>query len=67
MDNIKDLAKSKLIGYIAGVLYLIGFISLALKHTVVYIVIFAICFILLIVNIVYEWKFIVKTLWRKKE
>ena len=67
MENIKNLAKSKLVGYITAVLYMIGFILLVFEQTGWYIFIFIICFILVIMKIVYEWKFIVKTLWGKKK
>ena len=62
MNNIKDLAKSKVFGYISAVLYMIGFIFLVFEYTITYILIFVICFVLIVMRIVYDWKFIVKTL-----
>ena len=66
-NNIIDLAKSKLVRYITVFLYMIGFIFLVFEQTGWYVFIFIVCFILLIVKIVYEWKFIMKTLKGKKK
>lgn len=61
MSNIDDLAKAKIVSYVCAVLYLIAFILLALGKYVIYLVMFLVIMCLIIVKIVYDWRFIIKT------
>jgi len=61
-DNLPILARAMLFKYITGVLYLIGFGFLATSHLIIFTVISFFSFILFIISIYLDMKFIFKTL-----
>ena len=58
MNNIKNLAKAMILKYMMMLLYIIGFGAMLIGHVVVVLFLGGIMFILMMIMIVYDWKFI---------
>jgi hypothetical protein len=63
--TIKLLGISKALKYVSGLVYLTGFLLAINEHYGIFIFLSIMSFIFFVIAIVYEWRFILKTL--KKE